>query len=412
MPQYLSPVCNDQTIDANGDPLVGGQIETYLAGSSTPAATYTDDSGSTPHSNPIVLNSLGYPTQGSIWLTGGVSYKFIIKSASGVTLRTIDEIAGINDATLSQSEWLESGFTPTYINGTTFSVPGDQTGTLQINRRVRTQNTSGFIYSSISNSVFAAGITTVTLINDLGVLDAGLSSVAFGLLSATNPSVPAISVTNFTMGTARILGRETAGNGPVQELTASQALAIMGVTNSVFQTGDVMFKARSSTPAGWVRMDGNSIGSASSGATARANADTLALFTHLWTDFPNTVLVIQTSAGANTTRGASAAADFAANKRMPVFDTRGNVIRDLDEGRGYDSGRVNGSQQLDAFQDHQHEGLRTTYFNAGVSPGGNNNMSSPGTTDGSPIARGASGTPRLATETRMKNIAFLAFIKL
>ena len=223
MPQYLSPVCNDQTIDANGDPLVGGQIETYLAGSSTPAATYTDDSGSTPHSNPIILNSLGYPTQGSIWLTGGVSYKFIIKSAAGVTLRTIDEIAGINDATLSQSEWLESGFTPTYINGTTFSVPGDQTGTLQINRRVRTQNTSGFIYSSISNSVFAAGITTVTLINSSGVLDAGLSSVAYALLSADNPSLPTISVTNFNMTTGGVLGRIAAGTGPVQVLTPAQS---------------------------------------------------------------------------------------------------------------------------------------------------------------------------------------------
>lgn len=233
MPQYLSPIGNDQFIDANGDPLVGGQVETYLAESSTPAATYTDDSGSTPQSNPIVLNSLGRPTLGPIWLTGGVSYKFIIKNAAGSTLWTIDNIAGVNDATLSQSEWLESGFVPTYINGTSFSVPGDQTGTLQINRRLRTTNTSGFIYSTITNSVFAAGITTVTLVNSAGVLDAGLSAVAYGLLSATNSSIPIIqtagladkSVTFSKMqdvATGTMAGRVAAGSGAMADLTPSQ----------------------------------------------------------------------------------------------------------------------------------------------------------------------------------------------
>lgn len=227
MPLYLSPVCNGQTFDANGDPLTGGQIETYLAGSSTPAATFTDDTGSTPQSNPIILNSLGYPTLGSIWLTGGLSYKFIIKNSFGVTLRTIDDISGINDASVSQSEWVESGFTPTYISATSFSVPGDQTMILQINRRVRTTNTSGLVYSTISNSVFAAGITTVTLTNDSTTLDAGLSLVAYALLAADPLSVPnlpgskisgLITSTGLTMSTARVLGRTTASTGPIQEL--------------------------------------------------------------------------------------------------------------------------------------------------------------------------------------------------
>lgn len=59
MALYLSPIANDQQIDANGDPLVGGKIYTYLAGSSTPAATYTDSTGITAQANPIILNSLG-----------------------------------------------------------------------------------------------------------------------------------------------------------------------------------------------------------------------------------------------------------------------------------------------------------------------------------------------------------------
>ena len=214
MAQFLSPIGNDQIIDANGDPLTGGQIETYLAGSTTPTATYTDDTGGTPQSNPIILNSLGYPTLGAVWLTGGISYKFVIKDADGATLRTIDDISGINDASVSQSEWVESGFTPTYISATSFSVPGDQTPLLQINRRLRTTNTSGLVYSSISNSVFAAGITTVTLVNDSTTLDPGLSLVAYGLLSASNPSVPLLQSLKGTLPIA---------NGGTGQTTASAA---------------------------------------------------------------------------------------------------------------------------------------------------------------------------------------------
>lgn len=238
MALFLSPICNDQTFDANGDPLNAGQIETYLAGSSTPAATYTDDTGGTSQSNPIILNSLGYPTAGPIWLTGGVSYKFIIKNAAGSTLRTIDDISGINDASVSQSEWVESGFVPTYISGTSFSVPGDQTAILQIGRRLRTTNTSGLVYSTISNSVFAAGITTVTLTNDSTTLDAGLSLIAYALLAAdplSVPDLPGSKITGpiidsgLTMATDRVLGRVSPSTGAPEELTRAQ-LAVLSTS--------------------------------------------------------------------------------------------------------------------------------------------------------------------------------------
>lgn len=236
MPLFFSPVGNSQTVDANGDPLSGGQIETYIAGSSTPAATYTDDSGGTPQANPIILNSLGWPAN-PIWLTGGQAYKFIIKDSLGVTLRTIDDISGVNDASVSQSEWVNSGLTPTYIDATSFSVPGDQTANLQIGRRLRTTNTSGFIYSTISNSVFAAGITTVTVVNDSGTLDAGLTIVEYGLLAASPLSVPnlpgskitgLVTDSSLTMSANRVLGRSTAATGDVEELTPAGALEISG----------------------------------------------------------------------------------------------------------------------------------------------------------------------------------------
>lgn len=189
MPQFLSPVCNDQMFDVNGDPLNGGQVETYIAGSATPAATYTSSAGTVQQANPIILNSLG-KTSSPIWLAAGVAYKFVVKDSNGVTLWTLDGISGVNDASVSVSEWVDSGFVPTYIGATSFSVPGDQTGILQVGRRLKTVNTSGVIYSGISASVFGSGVTTVTVLNDSGTLDAGLSALAYGLISADNTSFP------------------------------------------------------------------------------------------------------------------------------------------------------------------------------------------------------------------------------
>lgn len=84
----------------------------------------------------------------------------------------------------------------------------------------------------------------------------------------------------------------------------------------------------------WLWVDGRTIGSAASGATALASALALELFTGLWESYSNTLLPIQTSAGAPSTRGANAAADFAANKRMPLLDDQDRVVA----GRGNMSG--------------------------------------------------------------------------
>lgn len=199
MSYFLSPIGNDQQCDANGNPLVGGGIYTYLAGTSTPAATYTDNTGGTPQANPIVLNSLGLPTS-PVWLLGGVTYKFIIKDSGGSTIHTIDNVAGINDSTVTVSDWVSLGVTPTYLSATSFSVTGDQTALLEVGRRVKSSNTGGTAYSTINSSSYSAGITTVTLKNDSLTLDSGLSAVSYGLVSAVNPSLPNSLVTRSTLG--------------------------------------------------------------------------------------------------------------------------------------------------------------------------------------------------------------------
>lgn len=176
-------------------------------------------------------------------------------------------------------------------------------------------------------------------------------------------------------------------------------------------TGMVAPFARSTAPSGWIKANGGTIGNASSGATTRANADTSALFSLLWSEFDNTALPIQDSSGAASTRGASAAADFAANKRLPIHDARGEFIRGLDDSRGVDSGRALGSAQLDAFQGHKHS---TDAYTGNTSrDGGSFSTSATSSASvGDPITDGANGTPRTAAETRPRNLAFLYCIKL
>jgi hypothetical protein len=91
----LSPIGNGQQFfDNTGLPLNGGLIYTYQAGSTTPLATYTDINGTIANSNPIVLDSSGRPPT-EVWLTYGFFYKFVVKTAAGVTLGTYDNIYGI-----------------------------------------------------------------------------------------------------------------------------------------------------------------------------------------------------------------------------------------------------------------------------------------------------------------------------
>jgi hypothetical protein len=94
----LSPVGGvaAQFFNNDGVPLSGGLIYTYVAGTSTPATTYTANNGSIAHSNPIVLDSAGRVPTGEIWLSDGLSYKFVLKDSTGALLATYDNIVGIN----------------------------------------------------------------------------------------------------------------------------------------------------------------------------------------------------------------------------------------------------------------------------------------------------------------------------
>lgn len=95
---------------------------------------------------------------------------------------------------------------------------------------------------------------------------------------------------------------------------------------AIIQTGMMIDYFGTTAPSGWVFATGGTIGNASSGATARANSDTQSLFVLLWNAISNAYAAV--SGG----RGASAAADFAANKTIALPDLRGRVSVGLHSG--------------------------------------------------------------------------------
>lgn len=103
---------------------------------------------------------------------------------------------------------------------------------------------------------------------------------------------------------------------------------------STIPVGAVMSYDGVNAPGGWVWSDGKTIGSASSGATNRADADCESLFKHYWGNYPNSVLAV--SGG----RGISASADWSANKTIVVPDRRGRVDAGQDDMGGTAASRL------------------------------------------------------------------------
>ena len=241
----LSPIwVGTQFFTSAGQPLSGGQIFQYQAGTTTPQSTFTDSTGSVSNANPIILDSTGrYSSQ--IWFTAGANYKLQLQTATGTILLTEDNLTGINDtASSGVSEWVLQSV-PTFISGTSFSVTGNQTTTFQVGRRVQAQINAGFIYGTITASVFSS-VTTVTVSNDSGALDATLSAVSLGILGEVNPSIPAsityaltlpnlIGVTNSSNVTAGEIGEVITNSASNVSLSTS---AVKDITTISLTAGD------------------------------------------------------------------------------------------------------------------------------------------------------------------------------
>lgn len=104
---------------------------------------------------------------------------------------------------------------------------------------------------------------------------------------------------------------------------------------TVMATGDIKARYGTGSLAGFVRLNGRTIGSATSGANERANIDCGPLFQYLWG--------ADTSLTVSGGRGVSAVADWNANKTIILPDGRGRVLAALDDMGNTAAGRLSTS---------------------------------------------------------------------
>jgi hypothetical protein len=82
-----------QFFSNTGQPLAGGFLYTCSAGGSCPGSpqpTWTDGSGFTTNSNPVVLDASG---RANVWINSAILYKFVLSDSTNTTVKTTDNLS-------------------------------------------------------------------------------------------------------------------------------------------------------------------------------------------------------------------------------------------------------------------------------------------------------------------------------
>lgn len=124
-------------------------------------------------------------------------------------------------------------------------------------------------------------------------------------------------------------------NARLPAIDASQLLNLPAVSS----TGDLRLTLESTAPSGWLFCDGKTLGTVAAGAN-HAGTGYEDLFGYVWEKVSNTWCPVCDSAGNPVSRGASAAADWSANRRIALPDARGSMPLFLDNMGGSAAGRV------------------------------------------------------------------------
>lgn len=214
----LAPYFYQQFSDSNGNPLSGGKVYSYQAGTSTPQATYTDSSGGTPNANPIILDASG---SASVWLDPALSYKFILKDSSDNTIKTIDGIVGLltNDSVATASIQDGAVTTAKLAAGAVTGAKLASDATVDGNRPVGTNNIKD---SAITASKIASGVLSYPDIHNLGIATSvSANALTVALKDASGADASASSVVSIYFRSA------TAATGTYTRRTVSSALSMV-----------------------------------------------------------------------------------------------------------------------------------------------------------------------------------------
>lgn len=189
----LLPSPKMQFLDVNGDPLSGGKVNTYEAGTTTPKATYTTEAATVANANPVILDSRGEAD--IYWSTG--AYKVVLTDSADTEIYTVDNVTLASTGATGASFLTGSGVpasglgsdADSYLNtdngdiylksSGTWSVTGNlnTTYTQQTVNDNDTQDITGLLFSSASIIEFNVKVVvlrgTARQVNFLRVLFTG-----------------------------------------------------------------------------------------------------------------------------------------------------------------------------------------------------------------------------------------------
>ena len=186
----LSPVARQTFVDNSGSPCAGCKLYSYVAGTTTPLATYTDSGGVSQNTNPITLDVAG---GANIWIASASTYKFVLKDSLGTTQWTVDNISG---GAGGSSVPCNSAYAVPYVNSAATALTCDPV--ITINPNEHSLNIGGTItgpYFSLHNMGTIPASWTFDVTTPATAL-ASLGTIPFSSLPNLSPDSVLMNATN------------------------------------------------------------------------------------------------------------------------------------------------------------------------------------------------------------------------
>lgn len=216
-----------QFFDNLGDPLVGGTLSAYVAGTSTPTNMFSDNTGTVAGTS-VTLDSRGEPTTIKlIWLNTAVNYKFILKDGSNTTIWTIDNIVpdSLADGSVSTAK-LANG------SVTTAKLADNAVTTVKIADSNVT--TAKIADSNVTTAKIADNAVTNVKVADSAIDTAELADGAVETAKLNDGAVTTIKIADSNVTTAKIADANVTPAKLSQPITIGTAVTLTNQTSIDF----------------------------------------------------------------------------------------------------------------------------------------------------------------------------------
>lgn len=242
----LAPAPYQTVLDNDGVSLSGALVYTYIAGTTTPIDTFSASDLTVPNTNanPIVADAAG---RFVAYLTPGLSYKFLYKTATGTTIRTCDNIGSVATSTVDLDVTGTAGVS---IAAGEVAYLSDGSGGLTAGRWYLAD--ADLVYGSLTCEIGVASAAIASSASGairVGGRMAGLTGLSAGANYYVSATAGALTTT--APANARLVG--------AADSTTSLVLASAGPTLTAPPVGSITMYGGTTAPALWLLCDGTSL---------------------------------------------------------------------------------------------------------------------------------------------------------